>query len=162
MARPLRDRLIFELNQIRDELRDTVAPIPTAELDYVPHEGMKGYRAQLIEIGAMLAESVVFLTTGKVPEWKDCEARVKGNTAAELLASLDSHGSELLHYLESSSDEDLLEVLPIPADWEWCFGTGLIEREELVRWVARHEYYHLGQIIAFRWSQGHNPYKKKD
>lgn len=29
----------------------------------------------------------------------------------------------------------------------------------MVRWVARHEYYHLGQLIYNRWLLGYNPYK---
>ena len=27
-----------------------------------------------------------------------------------------------------------------------------------IREIARHEYYHLGQMITYRWIQGHNPY----
>ena len=39
-------------------------------------------------------------------------------------------------------------------------GGDTIEPEELVRWVCRHEYYHLGQIIIYRWMQGDNPYAR--
>jgi hypothetical protein len=33
-----------------------------------------------------------------------------------------------------------------------------LEPEEALRWIAMHEYYHLGQIITYRWSQGFSPF----
>jgi len=35
-----------------------------------------------------------------------------------------------------------------------------VEPEELLRWVVRHEYYHLGQMITYQWQRGKNPNEK--
>src|SRR5688572_24129703 len=156
MARMLRDRLIFELESIRKELIDTVSPV--TDLDYAPAEGMKPYDVQLREIGAMEAESSILLRTGRVPTWEECEACITGTTTEAILASLAEVRRKFIDWLSAVEDEHLREPIPIPEEWWSYLGDRELEREELVRWVARHEYYHLGQIIIYRWIQGHNPY----
>lgn len=161
MSRSIAERLLIEMRQIREELRQTVSPIADTDLDYAPAEGMKGYRALLQEIGAMQAETMLFLTTGKVPEWSDCGAMIHGDTFAALLETMDAVQSSLTAYLQGAEDDELRSTLPMPEEWVGFFETHRIEREELVRWVCRHEYYHLGQIVTYRWIQGHNPYRSE-
>lgn len=156
MARPLRSRLRFDLSQVRQELVATVSPI--SDLDFAPAPGMKSYRDQLIEIGAVEAESIAFLTTGQVPDWSDLEAEVVGSTVDEYLDSLGVLRRKLFDILDDLSDSQLMEPLVVPRGWPEFFGDTSLEREELFRWVARHEYYHLGQIISYRWIQGFKPY----
>jgi len=158
MARQLRDRLKFDLARNREELIEVVGPIE--DLSYAPAAGMKDYRAQLVEIGAMEAETIAFLSTGQVPAWEDLDARVTGATTGELLESLAGLRAELFALIDGIGDDDLGEAVPVPADWASFVGDTTLEREELFRWLARHEYYHLGQIIAYRWIQGFNPYKR--
>lgn len=157
MARPLRSRLRFDLSQVRQELVATVTPI--SDLDYAPTPGMKSYRDQLVEIGATEAESIAFLTTGKIPEWKDLEAEVVGATVDEYLDSLGALRRKLFDVLDGLSDSQLSEALEVPRHWLEFVGDTTIEREELFRWLTRHEYYHLGQIISYRWIQGFDPYQ---
>lgn len=158
MSRALRDRLIHELQSIRKELIEAVTPIE--DLDYAPAEGMKAYADLLKEIGAMEAESSIFLRTGNVPKWQDAKACVTGSTTKEILESFQQIRSDLLEWLNPTDDEHLRAPIPIPEDWWDFFGDQEIEREELLRWVARHEYYHLGQIVSYRWVQGFNPYEE--
>ena len=157
MARPLRDRLKFDLTRNRSELLKAVTGIE--DLSYAPAEGMKSYWHQLVEIGAMEAESTALLTTGKVPEWKELYGSVKGKTLGELLESLAAIRGELFDCLDSFSDSELDEPIQVPSEWEMFMGDTSLERQELFRWLARHEYYHLGQIVAFRWIKGFDPYK---
>jgi hypothetical protein len=49
--------------------------------------------------------------------------------------------------------------VPVPKEWEVYWGSA-IEPEEVARWIARHEYYHLGQIISYRWILGDNPLQR--
>jgi hypothetical protein len=55
------------------------------------------------------------------------------------------------------SDYELAEAIPVPSGWAPFVGDTTLEREELFRWLARHEYYHLGQIVTYRWIQGFDP-----
>jgi hypothetical protein len=159
MARPLRDRLLHELDSIRNELIETISSLSKTDLDFAPRDGMKGYRALLIEIGAMEAESSILIRTGRVPEWSESESYVKGESVAELLESLAAIRQDLRAHIDQADEAELARQIPIPEEW-WSFiGDSEIEVEELLRWVARHEYYHLGQIITYRWIQGNNPYR---
>jgi uncharacterized damage-inducible protein DinB len=159
MARPLRDRLVFELTSVRNELLDCVTPILDFDLDYSPARGMKTYRVQLKEIGAMEAESSILLRTGRAPEWGEAEAHMTGETMSDLLESLARIRNETLAYLSDSDETSLRNPIPLPEAWWSSLGDRTLEAEELIRWISRHEYYHLGQIIAYRWIQGHNPYQ---
>lgn len=62
-------------------------------------------------------------------------------------------------YLNGASDEQLRSPIAMPEEWHQYFGPS-VEPEELIRWVARHEYYHLGQLIIYRWLLGDNPYQR--
>jgi len=159
MARPLVERLEFDLVRNRTELLEVVSSIE--DLDYAPAAGMKSYREQLVEIGAMEAESLLFLTTGTVPPWSELEAQVVGSTLSEILASLEKIRSRLLQYLRSIDKEDLAQPLSVPTEWVSFVGDTTLEREELFRWLARHEYYHLAQIISYCWIQGISPYPNR-
>lgn len=156
MARALSERLIHELTSIREELKHELERVSDAELDWAPSEGMKSYRAQIQEIGAMTAETTTVLTEGRIPSWEEAEAKVRGESVAELVASLDETLATLLSHLRAGFCE---ERIAIPEEWEAFFGTAILEPEELVRWIARHEYYHLGQIVTYNWIRGKNPYK---
>ena len=159
MERSLRGRLEFDLGSVRKELVEHVSRIQSAEFGYAPSPGMKSYRDLIVEIGAMEVESCTLLATGVVPSWADCEARVRGDTAQDLLASLNDIRRFTLVWLEDATPEDLAKAIPIPESWWPYMGREKIEAEEFIRWISRHEYYHLGQIITYRWIQGHNPYR---
>lgn len=108
----------------------------------------------------MEAATVIILSEGRIPEWSESESHMTGENVAELLGSLNQIRSKMLAYLDTADDNSLAQTIPIPQEWwEWMGGQE-IEAEEFVRWIARHEYYHLGQIVAYRWIQGHDPYKK--
>ena len=156
MPRPLRDRLLHELRSIREELAEDVRKI--TDLDYAPVEGMKTYRALLKEIGAMEYESATMLREGRIPDWKECEARVQGESAIDILQSLAAIREVTLSYLDGATDKELHNPRIVPDSWAEYFGDKELEAEELLRWVARHEYYHHGQIVSYRWIQGFNPY----
>jgi uncharacterized damage-inducible protein DinB len=47
-------------------------------------------------------------------------------------------------------EEQLQTPIPLPPMWYQYFGGAtVIEPEELVRWIAKHEYYHLGQLYTY-------------
>lgn len=159
MPRTLSARLTIELKAVRKDLRGELKHVTDEDLDWAPAEGMKSYRALLTEIGAMQAETAIALLESRIPDWGESESRVTGETLEQLLMSLDGMLGLLLVWLESASDEDLMRSIEVPEDWVWMFGTRHVEHVELLRWIARHEYYHLGQIVTYNWIRGFDPYK---
>lgn len=160
-GRPHSVRLLFDLAEIREELNKEVGGIADDELDWIPAPGMKSYRSLLAEIGCVEAENLSLIKTG-VADYKPTEAILRDPSlgTARLLKELGELRAQTVSYLEQVSEETLQVPLNLPEDWYQFFGgETMVEPEELIRWVTRHEYYHLGQIITMRWSQGHNPYK---
>jgi hypothetical protein len=119
---------------------------------------MRTLKGQLEEIGCTEAQASILLSTGVAPKWEDVDQIVQGGTTAELLASLTEIRSGTLAYLSKVTDEELHTAVHVPGGLGRYLGGNELEAEELVRWIARHEYYHLGQIVSYRWTQGHNPY----
>src|SRR5687768_13546018 len=155
MGRPHNERLLHNLHEVRKELTDTVSAIPDGELDWAPAEGMKSYRALLQEVGTMEKLCSNWLATGELLNW-DLPGHVPAATTQSALRELDVIRSQTVAYLKDADESRLQTPIAVPADWQQYMGAE-IEPEEVVRWIAQHEYYHLGQIISYRWSQGHNP-----
>lgn len=162
--RPHATRLLADLAEIRQELVSEASQIPTHQLDWAPATGMKGYRELLIEIGGIESENLYLVLEGKA-DYDAAVVRVggKGPDIHSVLDDLARIRAETVAYLERVTEEQLQTPIPLPESWYPLFG-GLteIEPEELFRWIIRHEYYHLGQLITMRWIQGHNPYGSAD
>jgi len=157
--RTLKSRLLFDIGDIRKELTKEVQELKPEELDYVPREGvnMKSIRAILEEIGAMEAVTVHMITDGKELDWGEAlstmaMAEVDPSGALRTLASLRATTER---YLESTTDDALRTPIALPESWHQYFSSPVVEPEELIRWVGKHEYYHLGQIITYKWILGY-------
>ena len=158
------ERILADLEEIRCELLVEAGKIPSRQLDWVPSTGMKSYRDLLIEIGATEAENLSAIKTGKA-DWNTAVDYLggRGTDIQSVLADLTRVRQDTIDYLSAVSENDLQQPVPLPENWYDHFdGKTEIEPEELFRWTARHEYYHLGQIITMRWLQGHNPYQSAD
>jgi uncharacterized damage-inducible protein DinB len=162
--RPHAERLLADLSEVRQELVREASRVPPQHLDWSPSTGMKSYRDLLIEIGATEYENLYLVKEG-VADFKAAEERIggRGKDVQSILEDLARARSETVAHLERVTEEELQRPIPLPESWYQFFG-GLkeIEPEELFRWIVRHEYYHLGQIITMRWIQGHNPYGSAD
>jgi hypothetical protein len=163
-GRPHKERLMIELGTIRKELIEEAGAVPPEELDWMPRPDMKSYRNLLLEIGTTEMFSLHFLRDGILGDWDEDWQSIErgGNASGLLLSALESVRAETLDYLATCDEQRLQTPVLLPEEWRPSFG-GIeeIEPEELFREIARHEYYHLGQIITYRWIQGHNPYKQK-
>ncbi len=157
MAKSLRDRLIYDLTDVRKELRETVAPMDGGELDEVPGEGMRSARAVLQEVGAMEAVCMSVLLTGQEGDWQAASERITGDSGDALLAALDDLRRETLDYVARADESKLQTPAPLPESWFGYFDSADIAPEDMIRWIARHEYYHLGQLVIYRWLKGHSP-----
>ena len=158
-GRSHRDRLLFELADTRKELTSVVTPLRPGGLDWAPTDGMKTVRELLQEIGTMEKVTLHVAMHGEAPDWTTVWESFATTTpnVTESLDKLSAARQETIHYLDTVTEETLQTPIPMPEDWTGYFGSAHVEPEELIRWIARHEYYHLGQIITYRWSQGDEP-----
>jgi uncharacterized damage-inducible protein DinB len=161
-ARPHRDRLLYELNEIRKELIAEVHRLKPEEYDWAPRPDMKSCRALLQEIGTMEKICVHYLERLEMLDWNEVAGTLAppGGDATAALAGLEQVRLQTVSYLNDSSEERLQTPVSLPESWHQYFDSPAIEPEEMLRWVARHEYYHLGQFITYRWILGDNPYKR--
>jgi uncharacterized damage-inducible protein DinB len=161
-VRPHRDRLLNDLEQIRKELIGEVRKLKPEEIDWAPQPGMKSCRALLLEIATMEKECMHWLSHGEMLDWKGIENSIAwpDQEPQSALNALERVRAETLAYLNDRTEADLEASLPVPEEWRQFMGE-TIEPEEIVRWVTRHEYYHLGQLITYRWILGDNPYKRE-
>jgi uncharacterized damage-inducible protein DinB len=161
IGRPHRDRLLDELKGIRTELAQEVERLKPEEFDWAPRPDMKTFAALLREIGAMEKLCVHWLTHQTVLDWKEAaDALVwKNGEPDSAVEALERVREETRSYLNRCSEEQLETPVSLPEAWHVYWGP-TVEPEEMIRWVGRHEYYHLGQIISYRWILGDNPYKR--
>ena len=161
-TRPHRDRFRANLNEVREELRTEVSKFSDSELDWspAPDHGMKSVRAILSEVAAMEGQCSSILLHGKEEDWEVVDNQFKEvKSIREALELLDAKRAETIQYLDTDPHSDLQTRVRLPDSWEQYFGTVWVEAEELISWILRHEYYHLGQLVIYLWQTGRNPYK---
>jgi len=156
-GRPLKERLRCDLDTVRRELMTEAARIRLQDLDWRPQPGMKSCRDLLREIGTMEKLCVAWVSERAELSWDDAIAW-SGEDLGSTLTDLVRVREETLVFLKSAT-EDTLQA-PQPALWGSIPHGPLAEPEEVLRWIARHEYYHLGQIVTYRWILGDNPYAR--
>lgn len=160
MSKERVERLMADLKSVRSELFKEAEAIKPEEFAWEPRPGMKSAKALLQEIGTMEKVCVHHLKTGKTVSW-DQAVSWSGNDAQAIMGDLDKIRKETLAHLKGLSDADLDRPHQLPKEWEQYFGGPAVAPEEMIRWVTRHEYYHLGQLITYRWLLGYNPYQQK-
>ncbi len=158
-SRAHKERLLFELNGTRKELIEESKRFKPEEFDWAPRPGMKSCKGMLDEIARMEKVCVSYVTTQSRPEW-DKAVAFEGNDLQAYLSALEKVRVETTQYLNACTEEKLQTPIPMPEAWQTYFGK-TVEPEEMLRWVTRHEYYHLGQLITYRWILGDNPYKRQ-
>jgi uncharacterized damage-inducible protein DinB len=159
MPRSLAERLSFELRQVRNELLHELSQIDESDLDYAPAPSMKTYRDLIHEIAWIAAESTIVITESRIPTEQEAMDKINKSSLSALKEGLHIWHEKLLGHLSTATDESLKKTHRFESGWAKFFGTTDVELEELIRWIARHEYYHLGQIITYGWIQGRNPYR---
>lgn len=153
-------RIRKELSVIRDELVKEAGKVLPEEFDWRPRPDMGARTAKglLQEIGTMEKICMTWFIEGAMLPWESA-VTWSGEDLPAVLGDLDTIRQTTWQFLESCSDADLDPSRAVPGPWHQYWGP-TIALEEAFRWIARHEYYHLGQLIYNRWLLGHNPYKE--
>lgn len=162
MGRPHAERIRYDLTEIRKELTETVKDLTPDEMNWVPNAdtGMRPIKQLLQEIGTMEAVTLRMATSGEYLDWVAVTQSLDKSNITDLLAAMSEIRKTTVAYLESVTEEQLETPMPLNAEWQGYFGVDSLEPEELLRWIVRHEYYHLGQIITYQWQRGQNPNHK--
>jgi uncharacterized damage-inducible protein DinB len=161
-GRPHSERLLKNLKEIRTELNGEIQRIKPEQWDWAPGPEMKTFRALLLEIGAMEKVCIHWVARREMLDWEEVQKSLgwQGTDPTAAIESLARVRSETIQYLERCTEEQLQTPVAVPGEWRQYWGEK-IEPEEAFRWVAQHEYYHMGQIIIYLWIQGDNPYKRE-
>lgn len=155
-----RHTLIIErLAGIRGDLDQIVDRISPDLLGWVPAEGMRSFSGQLAEIISVEIPLVPWLKDGK---------RLSDAAVDEMMGDLGNLDNlrrllvdvrrETLDYLNSLSEKELLEEVSIGDAWFGALWLPKLPRAEIFLNIAEHELYHVGQLTAYLWSRGDNPY----
>jgi len=155
-GRPHAERLRSDLDEIRAELVKTVRGLAPDELDWSPRPDLKmrSFRQLLQEIGAMEQLTLHMARHGQEKDWEAAWNAIAGDDIGALLACLESVRAETLAYLDACTEETLQTPVALAPEWQGYFHAPAVEPEELMRWIARHEYYHLGQMVTYQWQRG--------
>jgi uncharacterized damage-inducible protein DinB len=148
------------LKDIRTELLKEAEKIKPEEYNWEPRPGMRTFNGQIQEIGTMEKICIHNLRTQQPLDWGKAIAW-SGEDLIAHLKDLEGVRKETNQFLDSLADDKELDkphqLLP---DWrQYWWNQESVATEEMLRWIARHEYYHLGQIISYLWLLGNNPYK---
>jgi uncharacterized damage-inducible protein DinB len=157
-GRPHAERLRSDLDEIRAELVKTIQGLPPDELNWAPRPEMKTFKALLQEIGAMEEVTRHMAAYQETRDWGAIWQELDKDNIEAMLSALDTIRAKTLVYLTDCTEEQLETPIPLPKEWQGYFNAPVVEPEELLRWIVRHEYYHLGQIIIYQWQRGHNPH----
>jgi len=155
----LNQRLLWELEEIRDELSAIMDKFSREEFAWAPRPDMKSPQALLREIGIMEKLCVALASGGELLDWETA-IEWQGDDVGTHMQDLKEVREDTIQFLESTSPETLVVPVAVPSQWQQYFREAEVEPEELIRWVARHEYYHLGQLVTYSWLLGNNPYKE--
>ncbi len=160
VGRPHAERLRHDLDEIRTELAQVVKELAPEGFDWAPRPHMRSCKQLLQEIGTMEELSRRWVTHRDLPDWEATSQALDKESAEATLSSLEAVRAETLAYLSGCTEEELETPIPIPQEWQQHFdGASVIEPEELLRRVARHEYYHLGQLVTYSFLRADSPQK---
>jgi len=158
-GRPHSQRLRQDLEEVRGQLLEVVQGLPSDELNWVPQPdlGMKSFKQILQEIGTMERLTCQMAIDQQMLDWGAVWQTLETDETETLLSSLKAIRAETLAFLDTCTEEQLETPVSLPTEWQGYFHAPVIEPEELLRWILRHEYYHLGQLVTYQWQRGKNP-----
>ena len=155
-GRPYAYRLRKDLDDVRNELLETLTSLTPDEFNWVPREGveMKSFKQILQEIGTMEKLTLHMAQHGEELDWGTIQQSLDKNDLASLLEELMAIRAQTLSFLEVCTEEQLQTPIPLSPEWQGYLHAPVIEPEELIRWIVRHEYYHVGQLVIYGWQRG--------
>ncbi len=148
------------LDHVRRWLDSTLEHVPSESVDWAPTEGMRTVGGQLVEILEIEIPLVPRLKEGRHPGEDEIATAVGDPHDLESLKrALADVRRGTLEYLDSLTDEALAQEIPTVDRYYGTLWLPTLPRAEHFLNVAEHEFYHVGQLIAYLWARGDDPYR---
>jgi uncharacterized damage-inducible protein DinB len=148
------------LGLAREDLDEVIDHLNQEMMAWSPVEGMHTIAWQLFEIAVTEHQRIGIL---KEDRWiPDEEAQVEFGDCKSfenLQQVLKSVRQGTLDYIDSLSDEELASPHPSRPAWFRESGPAIVPRYDVIRRLADHESYHVGQLTTYLWARGDNPYE---
>ncbi|HTQ11431.1 MAG TPA: DinB family protein [Fimbriimonadaceae bacterium] len=154
-----RELVVARLASVRAALEEAVSRLDERFLDWVPANGMRTVRGQLLEIVGTEIQFMARLRDGESLAWEHAEARIHDRSLAGLKQELAKRREETLAYIASQPDEWLEQPAGFPTSWQETLGLTDAPVAEVLRGLAQHEAYHTGQLVSYLWARGDDPYQ---
>ncbi len=155
----LQRRLRARLQLVRDELNQVIARLDDSMLPWAPREGMRTIQGQLLEIATTEIQNQAMLIDGASISFREAEpAGPETESVAGLETMLERVRARTLAYLDGLDDAQLEESIAYPPEWFESLQADRVPRSEVVRSIAQHEWYHVGQLVSYLWARGDDPY----
>jgi uncharacterized damage-inducible protein DinB len=155
-----RDLVKARLGHTRRWLNSTLKRVTPDLLDWAPAEGMRTVGGQLVEIISVELSLVPHLKEGRQLSDPEIDAIIGDQQSLEnLTGKLVEVRRGTLEYLDSLSEDELVEKVPSGDAWFGTLWLPSMPRAEHFLNIAEHEFYHVGQLISYLWARGDDPYK---
>lgn len=154
------DTIRANLASVRAELEETFPHLSDDMLDWAPAPGMRTVQGQFVEI--LVTEHSIDDRLYKRPRrtYEEREAPFwEIKSVAGLVQTLAEVRRETLAFIEGMDEEALSAPVDVSPEFTQWQGIHPVSVAELVRFIARHEYYHVGQLTSYLWARGDDPYK---
>lgn len=152
------DRLRALLASVRSELAEALPKLTDDLKDAAPSPGMRTYHGQLVEIVASERRVLARLTGQPTPTFQEMETEYAGDSMTAMIAELDRVRAQTLAEVDRRATSGIDEVIDVNAGFRAYLGLEQVTAADLFIHIARHESYHVGQIVSYLWAAGDDPY----
>lgn len=154
-----RMRLIAELESVRSDLEEVFPRLKDSDLGWAPSPGMRTIHGQFVEIIAT-ERSAMDSIMGREPGDPDEEDAPlwAAQTVSGQIELLNETRQQTLAWIHQSSDAVLEDIIEVSEGFQSYLRLAEVPASELIRYIARHESYHAGQLVSYLWARGDDPY----
>lgn len=147
------------LDSVRSDLVETYPHLTDDLLDWAPREGMRTVQGQFVELISTERSITDRIKGDPRQDVDEADASLWATrTVSGLIALLDETRADTLALLDSMDEVGLDRPVEISASFADYLGLHPATVGELLRFIARHESYHAGQLVTYLWTRGNDPY----
>lgn len=151
------DLLKARLSIVRKQFDRVLDRFSEDDLTWRPAPTAKTVAEQILEIVDKDRESIRWLQTGTWPDDEPPSFEVESTTLDEMREAMRRIRQDTLTYIDSLSESELEALHPSPEGWLEALGLPQCPRSEIIRNIAAHEWYHVGQLVTYRCLLGDDP-----
>jgi len=148
-----------QLSSVRNELAEIFPRLSDDMLNYAPADGMRTIHGQFVEILSTETTIIKRINGETRIQYKEIEAGFwKVKTVSGLVKKLNEVREQTLAILNSADEAELARPVETSKDFATWLELDQPIVSEMLRFLARHESYHCGQLVSYLWARGNNPY----